>query len=94
MKGGITAMKYEELRMFDYAQPSLEPLLKQKIIRVLEDKDRFYVGIDSNEPSDSWDVVNKADNKRHWATIIDMFAAGVFDEAKEITPDEFRKRVL
>lgn len=87
------AEKNEELKTYDYEQSSLKPLLEQKIIRVLEDKDRYYVGVDSNEPSDNWDVVDKADNKRHWSTIIDMFAAGVFDEAKEITPEEFRRRV-
>lgn len=87
-------MKYEELHIYDYEQQTMELLLAQKIIRVLEDDKYFYVAIESDEPSDSWDVIDKAKYKRHWATIIDMFAAGVFDEAKEITPEEFRKRVL
>ncbi|MBC5680861.1 hypothetical protein [Lachnospira hominis (ex Liu et al. 2021)] len=85
--------KNEELKIYDYEQSSLKQLLEQKIVRVLEDKDRYYVGVDSDYSSDRWDVVNKGDNKRHWTTIIDMFVAGVFDEAKEITPEEFRKRV-
>ena len=94
MERSNAAMKYEELNIYNYEQSSIKPLLEQNIIRVLEDNTYFYIGIDNNNPSDSWDVIDKAEHKRHWATIIDMFAAGVFDEAKEITPEEFRKRVL
>lgn len=86
------AIEYEELKLYDHEQ-SLKQLLNQKIIRVLEDEERYYIGIDSDEPTDGWDVVDKADNKRYWSTIIDMFAAGVFDKAKEISPEEFKKRV-
>lgn len=87
------AEQYEKLKIYDREQSSIEQLLKQKIVRVLEDEGRYYVGVDSDEPSDGWDIVDKAEKKMYWSTIIDMFAAGVFDKAKELSPEEFIKRV-
>lgn len=85
------AIKYEELQLGNQEQFSLKQLLEQPIIRVLEDETRYYVGIDSDEPSECWDVIDKRSKKLYWSTVIDMCAAGVFDEAKEITPEELKR---
>lgn len=89
------AMKYEELRMFDRPESMFNQILNSSISEVMEDDKYYYVILQSDDPYANENyVVNKKNKQVWWAHFTDFIAAGVFDEAKEITPEEFRKRVL
>lgn len=86
------AVNYEELRMFDRPESMINQILNGSISEVMEDDKYYYVILQSNDPYANENyVVNKKNKHVSWAHFTDFIVAGVFDEAKEITPEELKR---
>lgn len=88
------AVKHEELRMAERPESMLNSILSSEISEVMEDEKYYYVVLQSVDPYANENyVINKKNKHISWAHFTDFIVAGVFEEAKEITPEEFRRRV-
>lgn len=86
------SIKYSELRMFSRPEMTVRSLLKNNISEVYEDKERYYVLIKtSDQYANENYIINKDDNSISWVHFVDLIAAGIFDEATEISPEELKR---